>query len=270
MPDLYRIYIDDSGNVDAPTTNALDVRYGSITAVILADDYLQTKFNRAFDALSEKHFGLDSDGRPHNIHRRALSHPQPQGPFAVLRDIQKRVAWDAAVISMFSTAQYTVITACVDKVEWYFRYPTWTGDFYEVLVEAVLERCFYFLKNRDGVAEVNVETKNPDKNERIKVAYRRALLHGFAYIGATKVRERFTSVELNILKKSDRRPGVQLADLLASPSLQFIRYLKTGRNEITSEFVNSVARILEEHKYYREERMGPDGLGRIWRPKATT
>lgn len=269
MADLYRIYIDDSGNVDAPTTNAIDVRYGSVTAVILADDYLQATFNRSFDALSIKHFGPDKDGRPHNLHRRMLARPQADGPFAGLRDTKTRAAWDRAALKMYGTAQYVVVTACVDKVAWYYTYPNWSGDFYEVLVEATLERCFYFLKNRNGVAEVNIETKNPDKNDRIKKAYRHAMLRGFDHIPALKLRERFTSVEPNILKKTDKRPGAQLADLLASPSLQFIRHLKTGRNEITSPFVLDVAQLLEAEKYYREDK-GPDGYGRVWRPAGKT
>lgn len=266
MADLYRIYIDDSGNVDGHTTNAVDVRYGSITAVILADDYLQKTFNPSFEALSKKHFGTQPDGRPHNIHRRVLTHPPANSPFAPIREPAKREAWNKAVLSMFRTAQFSVVTSCVDKVEWYYRYPTWNGDFYEVLVEAALERCFYFLKNHDGVAEINIETKNPDKNERIKKAYRHAMLHGFQFIGAEKLRERFNSIEPNILKKTDIRPGAQLSDLLASPSLQFIRHLHTKRHEITSQFINDVALILEGEKYYREKK-GPEGYGRVWRPK---
>jgi len=270
MSTFHRIYMDDSGNVDAPTTNAVDVRYGSITAVILADDYLQGTFNPSFDALSKKHFGLDEGGRPHNIHRRMLTRAPEKGPFQKLRDWGARDAWDKDVLRMFETAQYTVVTACVDKVAWYHQYPAWTGDFYEVLVEGVLERCFFFLNNRDGEAEVNIETKNPDKDERIKREYRKAMLKGFDFIPAAKLRKRLTSIEPNILTKADRRPGMQLADLLAGPALAHIRHLHTDRHEITSGFVRSVAAILEDKKFYREGARGPDGYGRVWRPKPKT
>lgn len=258
--------MDDSGNVDAPTTNAIDVRYGSITAVILADEYLQATFNPSFEALSKKHFGAQEDGKPHNIHRRILTRDPEDGPFAVLRDWSARNAWNKDALRMFNTAQYVVITACVDKVAWYHQYPAWVGDFYQVLVEAVLERSFYFLNNRDGHAEVNIETKNPTKDERIKRAYRDAMLKGFEFIPPTNLRKRLTSLELNILKKSDCRPGMQLADLLAGPALQHIRHLNTDRHAITSTFVRSVAELLETEKFYREQK-GPEGYGRVWRPK---
>ena len=262
--------MDDSGNVDLPTTNKADVRYGSISAVILEDAYLQETFNGSFTTLSKKHFGGREDGRPHNIHRRALTKPPAEGPFAVLRDEDRRKAWDEGCLRMLRKAQYTVVTACIDKVAWYYHFPNWEGDFYNVLVEAVLERCFYFLNNRNGVAEINIEQKNPGTDERIKAAYRRALVEGFDFISAEKLQRVFSSRELNILRKDDAIPGAQLADLVAAPALAHIRFLTTGRDPLRGDFTRMVAHYLEKHKFYREGDKGPDGYGRLWRPKPKT
>jgi hypothetical protein len=267
MSDLYRIYIDDSGNVDAQTTNKSDVRFGSITAVILNAAYQDTTFNPGFEKLSIRHFGERDGGGPHNIHRRALAKPPSQGPFAVLQDEEARKAWDAAALKMFDSADYVVVTACVDKVEWYHRYPTWDGDFYEVLVLAALERSFYFLKNRNGVAEVNIENKNPSKDARIKSAYRRVLDNGSDHIPGARLQSTFTSVEPNFVKKDHCVPGAQLADLLAAPALQHIRHIHTRRDPIGGTFTKQVADILEDRKFYREAGKGPAGYGRLWRPQ---
>lgn len=151
--------MDDSGNVDPSTTNDHNQRYGSISAVILEAEYLDSTFNSSFAKISEKHFGKQANGLPYNLHRRVLNSPPDHGPFSVLRDDSKRAAWDADALKMFKKAKYVVISACVDKVEWYWKYPAWSGDFYEVLVQAVLERSYYFLRTR-GSAEVNIETKN--------------------------------------------------------------------------------------------------------------
>lgn len=205
--------MDDSGNVDPKTTNAPELRFGSISAVILPSIYLDTKFNVDFQAMTMKHFGPDEEGRPHAIHRRILGNPPPDGPFSVLRDEAVRAAWNADVLSMFRRAQYTVITACIDKVQWYHRYPEWRGCFYEILVQCVLERCFYFLRY-EGRAEVNIEWKDVKRNDRIKAAYRDALLQGFPpNLTAQQLRRVFTSLELNILTKKDRRPGCQLGPM---------------------------------------------------------
>jgi hypothetical protein len=264
MTTLYRIYMDDSGNVDAAATNDPNQRYGAVTAVALRADYLDETFNAAFAALSMRHFGAKPDGTPHNIHRRLLSRPPEHGPFSVLNDDGKRAAWDANCLSMMADADYIVISACVDKVQWYAKFPYWTGDFYEVLVRAVLERSFYFLRNR-GVAEVYIETKNAGRDQRIKDHYRHGLEHGYQHIDAKKLQAVFASKELHITQKSECKPGAQLADLLAAPALQHMRWLHTKRHPISGHFVTSVVDILEREKYYREDK-GPNGHGRVFRP----
>jgi hypothetical protein len=68
MPDtLYRIYIDDSGNVDPVANNDHNVRYGSITAVLLKAEYLDTKFNSSFQTLIDKHFGKGTEESPRTV-----------------------------------------------------------------------------------------------------------------------------------------------------------------------------------------------------------
>jgi len=266
MTDLYRIYIDDSGNVDATTTNAPETRFGSVTAVLMGAHYLDTRFNASFEMLSKRHFGERPDGSPHNIHRRLIAKPPEQGPFSVLREPERRAAWDIAALRMFAAADYTVITAVIDKVAWYYQFPDWRGDFYEVLVQATLERAWYFLKNRKLHAEVNIEHKSPDKNERIKAAYRKALIDGFEHIRAERLRAHFTSLESNIITKDQCRPGMQLVDLIAAPAMHHIRHIHTRKHPVTGEFTVALTDILERKKFYREAK-GPSGYGRMWRPK---
>ncbi|WP_339029295.1 DUF3800 domain-containing protein [Bradyrhizobium symbiodeficiens] len=262
----YRIYMDDSGNVDPSTTNAPEHRYGSVTGVIFESKYLDDTFNINFPELVKKHFGTREDGSPHNLHRRVLASIPEHGPFSVLQDAEKKAAWDKAALKMFEAAQYTAISACVDKVGWYFRYPNWNGDFYQVLIEAVLERCFYFLSKRNGVAEVNIETKG-NRDKRVKEQYSRIIkTDGLQFISADKLRTVFSSGDMNVLKKNECKPGIQLADLLAGPSLRHIKFVNVGRDEPSGEFTKQLCKILEEKKYYREGNKGPHGYGRVWRP----
>ena len=257
--------MDDSGNVDASTTNAPNVRYGSVSAVILQDQYITDLFHSSFEALSRKHFGERPDGRCHNIHRRAISSEKRRPPFDCLDDEGRMAAWNADYLRMIEKAKFTVVSVCIDKVAWYHKYPHWDGDFYEVLVSAALERCFYYLKNRDGVGEFSIETKNSNADQRIKAAYRNALTNGFDFINARSLQRRFTSIEANVLRKDDCRPGMQLADLVAGPALQHIRHMETGRHPVTAPQTLAVAAVLEGEKFYREAK-GPGGYGRVWRP----
>ncbi len=129
-----------------------------------------------------------------------------------------------------------------------------------------MERFFYFLNNRNGIAEVNIETKG-SRDKRMKEQYRRIVRDdGLQFITADKLRTVFSSQEINILKKNDSKPGIQMADLLAGPSLRHIKFVNVGRDEPTGEFTKQLCKILEEKKYYREKDKGPHGYGRVWRP----
>lgn len=256
--------MDDSGNSDEATTNAPERRYGSVTAVILPTSYLDEKFDPLFPQLAERHFGLDDDGLPCKIHRRVLAgQPPPKGPFSILNDPNRRAEWDAAALRMFKRAKYTVITACVDKVGWYWRYPNWRGDFYQVLVQAVLERAFYFLRYR-GSAETFIEWKNGPKNERVQAAFEQAMIDGFDFIAADRLQSVFPTGVLTVVRKEDRVAGCQLADLLASPAMQHLREINNARPAIEGGFTRQVISILEAEKFYREDTRIH---GRVWRPK---
>jgi hypothetical protein len=265
MTNLYRVYIDDSGNVDPKASNDPALRYGSVTGVVLSAAYLDKTFNSSFETISKRHFGTREDGRPHNLHRRLLGTPPAEGPFSVLSDQERRARWDTTALRMFKLAEFTVITVAVDKVAWYYHYPEWNGDFYDILVRGLLERLFYFLRYR-GQAEVFIETKNGPRDLRVKHRFREGLEKGYDHIPAHRLQRVFTSREIRVLTKGDTRPGMQLADLIAGPALQHCRFLATGRHPIESPFIRQVAAILEESKFYREEGKGVEGCGRVWRP----
>lgn len=259
--------MDDSGNVEPATTNAPERRFGAVTAVILATDYLNETFDKSLPALSERHFGLDEEGLPCRIHRRLLAgEPPKQGPFSVLGNPERRKAWDGDALRMFQKAEYTVISACVDKVAWYYHFPNWSGDFYEVLVSVILERSFYFLKNRNATTEAFIENKNASHDERVRAVFHNALSNGFDRIPAKSVRKVFSCDELGIIQKRDRVAGCQLADLIAGPAMQHMRVRNRAGSPILGDFTNRLTNILEESKFYREEGKPIDGYGRIWRP----
>src|ERR1700730_10237159 len=155
----YRMFIDDTGNVDAKTSNDPLLRYGSITGVIFDRDYLSQTFDTSFRQVCKRHFGCDGTGVPHLLHRRVLAVPPKEGPFSVLRDESKRESWDSEAIRMFRLAKFTAITVSIDKIAFYYENPEWNGDFYEILVTNAIERFFYFLRSQ-GTGDVVIENKS--------------------------------------------------------------------------------------------------------------
>ena len=260
------MFIDDTGNLHENVSNNPAKRYGGITGVILKDTYLRETFNPGFAQIVEETFGRGPDKRLPNIHRRSLSAPPKEGPLARLNDDAVRKEWNRKCLGMFYKADYHVITVGIDKIAYYFKNPTWQGNFYEIAIRYAIERYFYYLKSLDAVGDVTVEQKDPVADEKISVGFRRAMENGFDFIVATALSKRFSSKELKIASKKDGLPGLQLADLVAKPAFDHCYKLHIDTSAELKGMGADIAGMLEQSKFYRDRNGNPHGYGRIWRP----
>jgi|GEM_PF-1218306 len=259
----YRMFIDDTGNVDNAATNDVQRRFAGITGVILELDYLRETFEAGFLRLKERHFGLTGKGRPPVLHLRQMK--RGAGAFKVLTDANARAKWEAACLRMYNKAEYTVITTCIDKVAFYAAYPKWQGSVYEMLVGDAIERYFYFLRYK-GVGDVMAEAINKDKDNELKELYRRFYERGTDHIKAERLQKVLTSKEIKIQPKEADVQGLQMADLLASTCSSHCRRMYDN-GPVYDAFAMQVADVVEEYKFYRNSKGAPNGYGRIWRPQ---
>jgi len=168
---------------------------------------------------------------------------------------------------MFQNTEYTAIIAAVDKVGFYHKYPNWDGDFYDIVIEAVAERYFYFLKNANSSGDIIVEAKSKPRDRAIEQAYTKHFVHGFDYIKPDLVQKHFSSKELNVIDKKKAIPGLQLADLLAAPALAKCLEMRVDAKHAPTGVPASAAAILLKDKFYRDGKGNPDRYGMVWRPK---
>jgi hypothetical protein len=262
-PQRYRMFIDDTGNVDSGASNHPQRRFASITGVILEWDYLHLRFDPGFSRLKQRHFGLTPGGTPPVLHLRRLK--KAEGPFRVLADGAKRKAWEEDCFSMYVRAQYSVVTVSVDKIAFYNKHPAWQGDVYELLVGNAIERFFYFLRNRNGVGDVMAEAVNGDADEVLKALYSRFYENGTQHIPAKLLQPVLTSKEIKIKPKNANISGLQLADLLASTCFSHCRRIYAG-GPTFDLFAMRVAELIEVQKFYRDRNGDPHRYGRVWRP----
>lgn len=259
------MFIDDTGDVTNSTTNAPQNRYASITGVIIDRAYLSSTFEPSFQKIVRRHFGARDDGSPIVLHRRQMISPPQKGPFSCLKDDTKRAAWDASCLDMMTRASYTVITACLDKVAFYYHHPKATLDVYETLIQNAVERYFYFLRS-NGSGDVVVESQNPGTDRAIKERFRHVIENGTEHINAAKLQSVFTSKEINIEPKKAGYAGLQFADLIARPAFAHCRAVYVKDTSDLTAFARQIAPILEDYKFYRSKEGNPDGYGRVWRP----
>jgi len=263
------MFVDDTGNLDRPTSGTKECRFGAVFGVIMASDYAQNTFDPAFYAMCNRHFGLKSDGSRILLHRRQMVRPSEKGPYACLLDDKKRAEFDENCMKMFENTAYTAIVAAVDKVGFYNKYPEWNGDFYEIVVESITERYFYFLRNAGATGDVIIEAKAKDRDRAIKDAYSRHYNDGFDYIKASNVQRQFSSKEINIIDKKVAIPGLQLADLLAAPALAKCLEINFSPKHAPTGMPAAAAEILLRDKFYRDQSGKISGYGMVWRPPQT-
>lgn len=260
------MFIDDTGDVTPTTSNTPSTRYASVTGVIFERSYLIETFEPGFHKIVGRHFGTDENGRAPVLHRRKMISPSHSGPFACLKNEEKRAAWDKSCIGMMTRANYTVITVCLDKVAFYYHHPNAQLDVYEILIQNAVERYFYFLRAH-GAGDVVVEAQNPGTDAAIKERYRHIMDSGTEHIRPELLAEVFTSKEINIEPKQTGYPGLQLADLLARPAFAHCLGIYAKDTSHLTEFARQIAPVLENYKFYRDKDGNPDRYGRVWRPQ---
>ncbi|WP_340110598.1 DUF3800 domain-containing protein [Pikeienuella sp. HZG-20] len=256
------MFIDDTRNVDNEATNDPRRRFASITGVIFAKDYYVGEFEPRFIAMRERHFGLTTRNRPPILHRHNIV--RKEGPFSCLKDPEREQAWKENSRSLYTKAEYKVITCSINKIAYYHKYPRWTDDIYHLLVQTAVERYFFFLQSIKSTGDVLAERRGK-RDIKLKERYRETLDKGTGFISASDLNRHLSSNEIKIKPESDDICGLQMADLLASTSFSHCqRIYAEGRGPIG--FSAEIADILESDKYHRDKNNDPHRFGRVWRP----
>lgn len=260
---LFRMFIDDTGNVHTRTSNHPQSRYAGIVGVIFEMDYLRSTFEPSFSKLKTRHFGIDLNGVPPVLHLREMKKAMRE--FRYLSNECCRKRWEHDVMRMYTVAAYTVIFVAVDKVAFYAAHPDWQGSVYKLLVGNAIERYFYFLRARRGTGDVLTEATNSTLDEELKDLYKAFYENGTDHIPGATLRTRLSSKEVKIKPKSANLAGLQLADLLAATCFSHSKRIYADGPEY-DPFAMRVAELIESHKFYRDTKGNPHGYGRVWRP----
>jgi len=214
----YRLYIDESGD---HTYNKLDTvghRYLALLGVWFrqSDDYLA--FARELDKFRDGLFGERPDN-PVILHRTDIINRR--GPFGILREDDKRKAFDNGLLRLIEEARFKMVCVLLDKKshkEQYFDpfHP------YHYCLAAMLERYSGWLIYKNVVGDVMAESRGGEEDLQLKQAYRRAYESGTQHFSHEKFQLGLTSKDLKIRPKSTNIAGLQLADVLAYPVRQAV------------------------------------------------
>jgi len=257
------MYVDEVGNSDLGSSREPNHRYLSLTGVIMDLEYVAAQAVPAIEDLKRKYFDPHPD-EPVILHRKELVNQRP--PFQALRDPRIRETFDHDLLQLVDDLVFVAITVVIDKLDHARRY-VWKTHPYHYCLTALMERYCMFLSGQSASGDVMAESRGKKDDMDLKAVYRAIYEEGTDYIPAKRMAPRLTSRELKVKPKIVNIAGLQLADVLAHPSLSATAARVSG-HELPDNFGGQVGAILEKSKYRRSADGRIWGRGRVWIPRS--
>lgn len=261
----YRMYVDEVGNSDLGASRDPNHRYLSLTGVIMELNYVAESAAPAVEALKAKYFGAHHPDEPVILHRKEMVNHRP--PFQALADDATRQSFNTDLLQLMEETPFVAITVVIDKLDHARRY-VWAMHPYHYCMTALMERYAMWLNGQSTVGDVMAESRGKKDDVELKTVYRTIYEQGTDFMSAKRMAQRLTSRELKVKPKASNIAGLQLADMLAHPSLVATAARVAG-NPVPENFGGRIAAILEKSKYRRRANDGFIwGRGRVWIPKS--
>lgn len=251
------MYLDEVGMDDLNHLNIDNHRYLSLTGVILQLEYVGDVLIPAIETLKRDVFDCDPDEMIH-LHRTDIV--KKKGVFGQLRDARKQAEFDRRVFQIISDANYTVVTALVDKLamtqqaHWQQQHP------YHYLAEIMVEKYAQFLERQNDIGDIMPEARQGKKDRELQAQFERVRANGSRFVNADRIQSVIRASKLKFRTKRDNIAGLQLCDLLAHPSHMYVRDVNNHPVQL-GPFAIRVRDILVARKYDRSARGRIDGYG---------
>jgi len=255
----YRLYIDESGNLDMQHTEKPEHRFFCLTGVMIQLNEVRKKLVPYLEKIKQQHFPYDPDSPP-VLHRKELINKRY--PFASLRDQEVERSFNAAILDLMEKINYTIVSVVIDKKEHRERYKTWQFHPYHYCLQILLERYVLFLESKNAMGDIMAESRGGREDIKLKESYSRLFKTGTDYISNKRFNAVLTSKELKVKPKTKNIAGLQLADLFAYPTKQDILFRNQLIPKPKGSFGNKITQIMEKSKYYRSSDGKIEGFGR--------
>jgi len=236
-------------------------RYLGLTGVLMNVEYSERGFADAMNKIKLEIFGRSD----FSLHRREILNRKPE-PFTALKEDAKRQQFDGLILGLMENSKYRVFTVVIDKREHRAKYAVWQFQPYHYCMTVLLERYVRCLDRINATGDVLAESRGKKENKQLSKAYRRIYERGTDHVPDRLFKARLTSTEIKLKPKAENIAGLQLADLIASPSCRELICRQT-KQQMTAEFGQKVVDILYRKKYLRSIYDGHvAGWGTKWLP----
>ncbi len=168
-------------------------------------------------------------------------------------------------MKLLDETSYRVITVVIDKKDHKDRYQVWQAYPYHYCLMALMERYVMWLHGAGACGDVLVESRGEKDNRKLQESYSRLYGKGTEWVGPKFFQCCLSTKELKIKDKRANVSGLQLAEMIANPSMWSLICEKTGQ-PMTSRFGAQIVEILKRSKYRRKYNGQIAGIGTKWLP----
>lgn len=209
----YRLYLDESGDHVFRETQELSHRFLALLGCWFGNpDYL--RFHQALEALKYNHLPHHPD-EPVILHREDMVNARHA--FKVLRDEEKRRAFNADLLQVIEQAQFKIVVVVIDKQALRSDYGEAAAHPYHLGLGFLLQRYVGYLNHINRVGDVMAEARGGKEDRLLAESYTRIYERGAWMVRASAFQAALSSRQLKLKDKRTNIAGLQLADILAHP-----------------------------------------------------
>jgi Protein of unknown function (DUF3800) len=245
-----RLYIDEVGNDDTRTESE---RYLSLTGIITKVRGHDNSITPAIESLKTRLFGHNPPQYPVILHRKEIIRRDP--PFDCLWNEATNRDWEVSLLTLLGTLPYIAITILIDKHEHRDRYKVWLFNPYHYCMMALVERYVLWLRRHSLQGDVVVEQRFKKQDKKLKSAFTYIYNNGTWNISRRIVQTHLTSKEIKFENKKANIAGLQLVEMIANPSHQYLKSKCNGQ-PMLARFGREIVDVLNEKRYSRDPKTG--------------
>lgn len=207
------MFIDESGdhNLD-PKKVQSSYPIFILAGCVFDEEYYKERFTPRFNEFKKEFFGNDDL----TLHMLELTRPHRSKDkrYLKLREHEFRIKFYAALNKLIFETDFTLIACVIKKVDHVTKYGLEALDPYLLSFDRLLNKMIHGLKE-DQKAKLIAEKRNDNLDNQLELAWLNAKISGTAKVQATILKDKIE--DLRMIPKSANEPGIQLADLVASP-----------------------------------------------------
>ena len=213
------MYVDESGDevVDSEKWRNPEARYLGLTGVVIPSEPYRTQTHPEFEALKQEFFPHDPDYPLVLVRQKII---QKKDDFGVLQEPDKAAHWEERILRFLEAHISQVITVVLDKAA-YLQYGLLRSERpYGYCINALTDRYGQWLNRVGGTGDVMAEARGKREDQELRDDFHRLMAGNGNFEGNRESLRQISSKQIKLNLKSRNITGLQLADLLAYPSMR--------------------------------------------------